>query len=528
MKYLALIIFLVTASMLLSQKSVVSKVDEVVLYSNQAIIHRTGNIVLKKGVNNLVLHGLEEQIIPNSLKISIGENATVLSSYLESITLPRSAHSEEVLKILDNLDAIKREEYTFKKRIQNYQSEKDLILNHRQATGESGFETTRLQNLADYYRKNLNELDRLIYDDQQELNKVNENKMKLEKSLADKGYRSHANALFLNVEANNQVASVLKLNYLVPDAGWTPFYDIKTNGVDPEMSTATLANIYQNTGVNWDKANVTLSTSQPIQGQQIPEVHPWALRFLESGVNRQYSPHAIQSNRAFELAEAKTISKDKRSMSLKQDVASAVDNLTSREFQIDHPVSIKGVDGTSVVTIENYTMQGDYRYFAVPKYNPSVFLTAYVTDWEKHNLLPANANLYLDGDFMGTSFINPQQDTDSLHLPFGKDDGVVVKRERIIDVTSRSFIGRFKTVEMGIQIQVRNNKSVPVKLTLKDQVPISSNSDIDIKVNEISNATHAKDTGELSWDLALAPGERKTITIKYSVKYPKNKRLANF
>lgn len=527
MKYLALILLIGLASVLLGQENVTSKVDEVVLYSNQAIIHRSGNVVLKKGVNHLVLHGLEEQIIPNSLKISVGENATVLSSYISSTELPRAAHTQEVLKILDNLEGLKREEYTIKKRIQNYQSEKDLILNHRQATGESGFETTRLQNLATFYRKNLNEIDRLIYDDQQELQKVNENKVKLQKSLADKGYRSHANALFLNVETDASVAAVVKLNYLVPNAGWTPFYDIKTNGIDPELRTATRANIYQNTGVNWDQAKVTLSTAQPIQGQQIPKVHPWVLRFLEEGIDRRFGADAMQSNRVYELAEVETVSISKR-VSSKQEIASAVDNLTSREFRINHPVSIKGADGTSVVTIENFTMQGDYRYFAVPKYNPNVFLTAYVTDWEKHNLLPANANLYLGGDFVGSSFINPQQDTDSLHLPFGKDDGVVVKRERITDVTSRSFIGRFKTVEMGIQIQIRNNKRVPIQLTLKDQVPIASNSDIEIKVNEISNAAHSKDTGELSWDFALAPGERKTIIIKYSVKYPKNRRLANF
>lgn len=528
MRYLNLIIFLFVASVLLSQEKVVSNVEEVVLYSNQAMIKRTGNIVLQKGVNELVFYGLEEQIITNSLKISVVENATILSSHVALAELPKSVQSETVRKILDNLDQLKREEYTLKKRIQNYQSEKDLILNHRQATGEGGFETTRLQNLAAFYRKNLNELDRLIYDDQQELNKLNESITKLQKSLSDGGYRSHANALFLNVEANDKVAAVIKLNYLVPNAGWTPFYDIKTNGIDPKLSATTRANIYQNTGLNWDKASVTLSTAQPIKGQQIPKVHPWVLRFLEEGIDQRFANDAMQSNRAYELAEVETVSMSRGSKSLKKEVATAVDNLTSREFQINHPVSVKGVDGTTVVTLENFIMQGDYRYFAAPKYNPNVFLTAYVTDWEKHNLLPANANLYLGGDFVGTSFIHPQQDTDSLHLPFGKDDGVVVKRERITDVTSRSFIGRFKTVEMGVQLQVRNNKNVPINLTLKDQVPISSDTDIEIKIHEISNAEHAKNTGELSWDLPLAPSESKTIIIKYSVKYPKNRRLANF
>jgi len=62
---------------------------------------------------------------------------------------------------------------------------------------------------------------------------------------------------------------------------------------------------------------------------------------------------------------------------------------------------------------------------------------------------------------------------------------------------------------------------------LEDQLPISSDGEIEVAMLEISGAELEKNTGKLSWNIKLAPGESKTITLGYSIKTPKSMKVSN-
>jgi uncharacterized protein (TIGR02231 family) len=511
-----------------AQKEISSSVQSVTIYNNQAQVYRTTNVQLKKGENKLVFFNLENNILGNSIKISATENATILGSFIRSQQISTSSQPKTIQTLLTKVEKAEKEQYLKQQKINNLKEEKQVILQNKKATGESGFELSKLEGLTAYYRKSLNEIDRIIYDDEQALKEIEKELEEIRIELQNTGYRTNANALNVTLVAERDMTVPISLNYVVRNVGWTPFYEMKSDGVSPEVKSIYKANIFQNTGVNWEAVDVTLSTAQPLINQSVPEVHPWVLRFYQE-INKRFKP-AAQSNRAADFGDAERAEPSSAGGSfVSQDqMTTAVDNITSREFAVNVPLTIGGNNGKSVMKIDEYILKGDYKYLSVPKYNSSVFLTAYITDWEKYNLLPGTANLYLGKDFVGTTFISPNQDSDSLQLPLGKDDGVIIKRERINDMTKRSFIGRFKTVEMGIRLTVKNNKSIPISINVKDQVPISSDEEIEITVTEISKAQHNETTGELSWDENLEAAESKTYEIRYSVKYPKNKKLFNF
>ena len=58
-----------------------------------------------------------------------------------------------------------------------------------------------------------------------------------------------------------------------------------------------------------------------------------------------------------------------------------------------------------------------------------------------------------------------------------------------------------------------------------DQVPISSNKDVEVEIIEISSAKQDEKNGYLNWEVKLEPAEAKTFIIKFAVKFPKDKRL---
>jgi hypothetical protein len=66
-----------------------------------------------------------------------------------------------------------------------------------------------------------------------------------------------------------------------------------------------------------------------------------------------------------------------------------------------------------------------------------------------------------------------------------------------------------------------------MKLTLEDQVPISKDDDIRIKLLDSSDGTQTEDTGKISWLLNIEPGKSIEKKLIFSVRHPKNKRIIN-
>src|SRR3989344_5888567 len=64
-------------------------------------------------------------------------------------------------------------------------------------------------------------------------------------------------------------------------------------------------------------------------------------------------------------------------------VASAVEKDLRMEFQINTPFSIPSDNADHRVAISTYEMKANYEYHTVPKLDPSVYLVAQISGWEK-------------------------------------------------------------------------------------------------------------------------------------------------
>lgn len=214
----------------------------------------------------------------------------------------------------------------------------------------------------------------------------------------------------------------------------------------------------------------------------------------------------------------------------KDSYASAVptnqtENVVSTEFKIEVPYSVPSDGKQYTVAVADYELPADYEYYAVPKIKQTAYLTAQVTDWAKYNLLDGEMNLFFGGTYLGKSLLEATNTQDTLTLSLGADKNVVVTRTRDEDYTDRQFIGNKKTVDVGWNIEVRNKKSQPVNIKIADQYPISINDAIEVKSVEAKGAEDDEKTGILLWDLKIDPGVTRKISLRYSVKYPKDRRV---
>jgi uncharacterized protein (TIGR02231 family) len=203
-------------------------------------------------------------------------------------------------------------------------------------------------------------------------------------------------------------------------------------------------------------------------------------------------------------------------------------NQMATEYEIKIKQDIPSDGKEHIVPITNYQLPATYIYHTVPKLEPHVFLLAKVGDYGQFNLLPGSANLFFEGTFVGQSTLNPEVTLDSLLLSLGRDDRVKIERNILKDVTSKQSIGLNKKELKGYEISIRNNKKIPVTIEILDQLPISSNKDIIVTLEDAGGANYNSDYGKLMWKLELASGETKKLRFIYSVKYPKDKQLSGF
>ena len=200
-------------------------------------------------------------------------------------------------------------------------------------------------------------------------------------------------------------------------------------------------------------------------------------------------------------------------------------NITNLEFKIDIPYNIPSDGKDCFIKIKETSLPVKYIYYAVPKLDKDVFLTAEITDWTELNLLSGKTNIYYQGTFTGESFIDTEQTSDTLKVSLGRDRNIIVQRESDKKIYDKKFIGNNIKETTGYEITVRNNKNSKIRIIVEDQFPLSEKKTIEVERLDFSKAKLDSKTGKLIWELDLEPNEKQVVSYKYSVKYPNYLRL---
>ena len=195
------------------------------------------------------------------------------------------------------------------------------------------------------------------------------------------------------------------------------------------------------------------------------------------------------------------------------------------EFKIEIPYSIPSDNQAYDVSILEYTAPAQYKYAAVPKLTTDAFLMASIPDWHLYELLDGDVSLFFKGIYQGKTYFDLSSIEDTLTVSVGRDRDIQIKRESKKEFSRRSVVGSNKREQRVWEISVKNNKPFPVDIVVEDQYPISRLSDIKVEQVDAPGATIDEATGKVKWNLNLKSGETRTLQIKYTVRYPQNRKL---
>ena len=162
---------------------------------------------------------------------------------------------------------------------------------------------------------------------------------------------------------------------------------------------------------------------------------------------------------------------------------------TTIVFDIEMPYTVLSDNKVYTAEIKNYSLPANYQYYAAPKLEKDVFLTAQIVDWKEQNLLDGELNLFFEGAFLGKSILDLRKASDTLEISLGRDKGIIVERKSLKELSSKQFLSNYKSESRAYQITVKNNKSQPIKIIIEDHFPIPTSKDVTIDNKEAKDAT---------------------------------------
>jgi hypothetical protein len=469
-----------------------SKIDRVTVFLRGGEEVRKANVELPKGTTRVMFDKLSPYIDINSIQIKSNKDVTILSvvhqfNYFEQLTKSEKIKSLE----LDQAELSKKIENE-QSMLLVYKQEEELILSNKKLSSEQlGVNIEELKKAAEFYRSKLTEIKTNQLEINRRIIKYNNEILKIKSQLAELNVKqtTKTGEIIITIAAKEQMNAELTLSYFIDNCGWVPKYNLRAKNVESPLELNYKAEVYQNTGCDWNNIDMILSTSEPLKSGTKPQLEKWVINSFNSGSGANQS----QSK-----------------------------NFTNTSFQLKTKYSIPSNGKNYSADLIDYIIPATYRYSCVPKIEEAAFLMARIANWEQYNLLSGEVNLFFEGTFVGKSLLDVTKPEDTLSFSLGRDKNVIVKREKIDEFNKTQSLGNKKSEMFAWEISLRNNKKQEMEPTIEDQVPVSNSKEIDIKYLDLGGANQEKNTGIIKWVIKIPPSDNKRLSFRYEVKYPED------
>jgi uncharacterized protein (TIGR02231 family) len=513
-----------------TEKEIKADIKHVTVFPDRAQIDQETVVSLTPGKTVLKLSALSPYIDVQSIQVKGFGEFTILSVNLQNNYLQNLEDAPEVKSIRSQIEALRIKIEDEKAAISILQSKENfLVANQTILVKATTFTLDQLKNVMELYTSNMDQITMTVLKKNRLIKDYEKQIAALQQQISEKLGKQQlpSGEISVAVTTEKQVSGKLTFSYVVSNAGWYPSYDIRVDDIKNPVSIFYKANVFQNSGVAWKDVRLSFSNATPWVAGDIPVLYPWFIDY--------YYPETIRIRGNRSLAKAseapammEVMVADKAAENVMAAPPVPVEKKvgeTTIIFDVSIPYTIPSDGKMQTVEIQRLTAPADYNYVTLPKLSPLAYLTANIADWAKYSLQSGEATLYFENSFVGKSNLDVNQLKDTLTISLGTDNSILVKREKRKDFTSKKVIGANKTETYSYLLTIRNNKSVPVKITLNDQIPISSNSGITVDPVELSGGKHNEQTGEIKWDLEIKQQETRQIVLTYSVRYPKDKTI---
>ena len=325
----------------------------------------------------------------------------------------------------------------------------------------------------------------------------------------------------------------LELSYLVNRASWTPLYDLRFSTTSDIVHLSYLAEITQSSGEDWIGANLTLSTAKPGLGTLPPKLEPWYIdtlrlhRVRERRSRLTAQPPLLPSIAELPAAAARAdwqgedeVAED--SLIPAETVAAEVSKEGSVvTFKLNSGGNIPSDGAPHKTTIFNDDYSCSFDYVAMPRLVSFAYLQANVKNSPNGaTLLPGKANIFRDNVFVGTTQLENIAPGQEFKLNLGIDEGLKIERDLVERLVDKRLISNQRRITYSYRLIITNLLDKEVNLKVTEQLPVSRDEQIKVRLNRSNPQIQLGEMGILEWQLTFSPQERREIYYQFNVEHP--------
>lgn len=522
------------------EKKVQAKIDQVIVYPIGAQLEYIADFQAQAGPMTLVIPNLIPYIDQENIRVVSDHNFSIVNVQVSTDYLKENPKSDEIKQLRKQIEELTNKIEDEELMIKLNRDKIDFLNQNKQLSGKNDpISPENFKQMNQIYGSNLEALTLDIQKRDRTVKKYREELEKLHNQMATltRTPSAPSGVLTLTIQAIANKSSKLSFSVYTSFASWYPSYDIKFVGFDKPLEITYYANIKQQTEVDWDQVSILLSTAQPQLSAQIPTLYPYFLSFIGYGsgggavssMNRAAAVKGEKVTPTFDFIQEFTSDGDDEIAIIEEPVTSRFSQMEIvKEYKVAARQTIPSSPKPMLISYGETKVDASFEYQAVPKLSDKVYLIAKIHDWKKAELASGVAKLFMENSYVGESRLNTGQYQDTLQLSFGVDHNVIVKRERVENYSEKTIIGSNRRENASYKITVRNNKSYPINIVVYDQIPISKVGEISVDGVDVNGGKLNKESGKVEWNLNLNSNEMKVVTLKYTLKYPKDKQINHY
>ena len=264
------------------QKELTTKIEEVTVFLNGAQIFEIGNTAIPKGNTIFTIKNLSPYLDEKSIQIKTEGECTILSvnhklNYLNEIR--RDIKLDSLLNEQEQIEQVIAHDHA---RLEVLKEKQSVLNENKKLNGQNvGVTLVALKQAIDFYE---DEITKIKEAEIKIKNKIEEDRKRFEmlakqlKEMQDKK-QLPTSEIEIRVNSEKTINAKFRLSYLVANAGWFPKYDIRVENITSTLELTYKAEVFQNTGVDWNNVKLRFSNADPNQSGAIPSLNTFFLNY---------------------------------------------------------------------------------------------------------------------------------------------------------------------------------------------------------------------------------------------------------
>jgi hypothetical protein len=569
------------------QRTAASRITNVTVYQNNALVTREVEVPEGNGSMELVVTPLPPQTINSSLYSEGSDGIRVLTTRYRTRPIKEDTR-EEVRKLEAQIKDLALTAQKLQGEMKSVEQNLQLLgklegftaASTTHATEKGGLNSESSIALSKYVMDQRSDKSKELVALQQQLQANSEQSEFAKRQLHElsAGSSKTERDAIIVVDKANAAPGKVRLNYLVDSAFWRPQYKLRGSNQDKEpVQLEYLAAIVQQSGEDWSHVNLILSTAQPMLNAAPPDLKMLEVSVIPrasvagqpgpGGKGEGYAGFAPNSTPEVIAQQAQSLrGKAQTAFNFKNTIdgenfyneAAALeqqrDLLQSRDevlakkgklgrlsadegpsvtYHLRSRLSVPSRNDEQVIEVAKIDMNPEYYFKAVPVLTPHIYRLANLVNRSKYVLLPGEATMYLGTDFVGRMNLPLVAIGEQFTAGFGVDPQLQIQRQMVDK--SRATQGGNQVLKYEYRLLVNSYKPEPVKLQVWDRLPRAENETAGVNLvkttPEISTDSlylrEQRPHNLLRWDLTAEPnmnGE-KALAIQYEFKLELDRQM---